>query len=116
MGLQSGGFRRSIGRIPRLSEILLSRALLRDEFWFEPYDSKSGSLFAVGQTVGQPTSTLAYTGDLAHAADATLAGIPRQRFCPTQKRSTRAPSRPLRGSELQRLLETGTGYTRVAPK
>jgi hypothetical protein len=77
-----GGFRRSVGRIPRLSEILLSRALLRDGFWFEPHDSESGNLFAVGQTVGQPTRTLADIGDLAHATDATLAGIPRQRFCP----------------------------------
>jgi hypothetical protein len=67
---------------------LLSRALLRDDFWFEPYDSESGNLFAVGQTVGQPTRTLADIGDLAHAADAILAGIPRQGFCPDTEEVT----------------------------
>ena len=75
-------------------------------FWFEPYDSESGNLFAVGQTVGQLTSTLAYIGDLAHAANAT--GISRQRLCPDTEAVHRC-TRPLRGSELQRLSETRTG-------
>jgi hypothetical protein len=83
MGLQLGSpSAGQFGRVPRLFEILLSRALLRDELWFEPYDSKSGNLFAVGQTLGQRSRTMAYIGDLAHAADATLPRIPRQRFCP----------------------------------
>ena len=37
---------------------------------------------ACSQTVDQPPRTVADIGDPAHAPDATLARIPRQRFCP----------------------------------
>lgn len=43
---------------------------------------KSGDLFTVGQTVGQPARTGANISDPAHALDATIARIPEQRFCP----------------------------------
>jgi hypothetical protein len=50
--------------------------------------TQSGNLFAVGQTVGQPTRTVADISDLAHAPDATLARIPNQRFCPDTEEVT----------------------------
>ena len=44
--------------------------------------------FTVGQTVGQPTRTLADIGDPTHAPDPTLARIPTQRFCPDTEEVT----------------------------
>ena len=66
-----------------------------------------GNLFAVGQTVGQPTRTVAYISDSVHAPGAILVRISEQRFCPTRKESrshadsnalspTVVPQRPLR--------------------
>jgi hypothetical protein len=43
---------------------------------------QSGNLFAVGQTVGQPTRTVADMTDPGHTPDAAFARIPKQGFCP----------------------------------
>jgi hypothetical protein len=50
--------------------------------------TRSGNLFAVGQTVGQPTRTVTDMSDTARARDATLARIPEQRFCPDTEEVT----------------------------
>jgi len=50
--------------------------------------TQCGSLFAVGQTVGQPTRTVADISDPAHAPDTPLPRIPRQRFCPDTEEVT----------------------------
>ena len=42
----------------------------------------------VGQTVGQPTCTLADMGDSVHAPGTPVARIPRQRFCPDTEEVT----------------------------
>ena len=47
-----------------------------------------GNLFAVGQTVGQPTRIVANMSDRAHASDDTLACIPVRRFCPDTEEVT----------------------------
>jgi hypothetical protein len=52
------------------------------------YMTQSGSLFTVGQTVGQPARTVANISDLAHAPDATLIRTPRQMFCPDTEEVT----------------------------
>jgi hypothetical protein len=41
-----------------------------------------GNLFAVGQTVGQPTRTVADMTDPGHTPDDAFARIPKQGFCP----------------------------------
>jgi hypothetical protein len=46
------------------------------------------SSFTVGQTVGQPTRTVADISDPAHASGTPLPRIPRQRFCPDTEEVT----------------------------
>ena len=45
-------------------------------------------MFSVGQTVGQPTCTVADISDGTHAPDTPLARIARQRFCPDTEEVT----------------------------
>ena len=52
------------------------------------YKTQSGTLFNVGQTVGQPTRTVADTTEPAHAPRATLARVPMRSFCPDTEEVT----------------------------
>jgi hypothetical protein len=52
------------------------------------YKTQSGTLFTVGQTVGQPARTVTDISDPAHAPGAILACVPRQRFCPDTEEVT----------------------------
>jgi hypothetical protein len=50
--------------------------------------TQSANLFTVGQTVGQPTRTVADIGDPGPAPGATLGRVCRQRFCPDTEEVT----------------------------
>ena len=56
--------------------------------WVRDCGYHCADLFTVGQTVGQPTRTVADTTEPAHAPRATLARVPMRSFCPDTEEVT----------------------------